>query len=80
MAYRQQALPRLQPTRIVRNIGALADSVVQGDVVEVDLNDGSFVALMEELRRRGYRLAKRSESEKYLQPFLFKVEQYDNHK
>ena len=28
---------------------------------------------MDEFRRRGYELAKRSEAERYMQPFLFKV-------
>jgi hypothetical protein len=55
---------------------ALADRVVLGYVVEADLADGTFVALMNELKARGYVLQPRAESDpvKWLKPFLFRVE------
>ncbi len=53
----------------------MAERVIAGDVVETDLNDGSFVALMEELRRRGYKLQERAadDPEKQYRPWLFRV-------
>lgn len=55
-------------------VKALADRVLSGDEVETDLNDGSLVAVLQELRQRGYGLAQRSEIERYWHPFLLKVE------
>ena len=56
-----------------QDVGVMADQILQGNVVEANLNDGTFTLLMDEFRRRGYELAKRSEAERYRQPFLFKV-------
>jgi hypothetical protein len=54
---------------------ALADRVALGHVVEADLTDGTFVALMSELKQRGLVLQPRAESDpvKWLKPFLFRV-------
>lgn len=52
----------------------MAERIMRGDVVDADLADGTFVAVMEELKRRGWGLAERSEAEKWLKPFLLKVE------
>jgi hypothetical protein len=57
-----------------QDIGVMADRVLQGDVIEASLGDGTYSELMAELRRRGYGLAQRSEAEKYLKPFVFRVE------
>ncbi len=57
----------------LQDAGVMADQILQGNVVEANLNDGTFTRLMDEFRRRGYELAKRSEAERYMQPFLFKV-------
>jgi hypothetical protein len=53
----------------------LADRVTLGQVVDADLTDGTFVALMNELKRRGLVLQPRAESDpvKWLKPFLFRV-------
>jgi hypothetical protein len=68
-----------RPAPVVRktpqDIGVMADRVMRGDVVEADLTDGTFGLLMDELKRRGYGLAQRSEVEKHLQPFLFRVKE-----
>ena len=61
--------------RSTQDIGALADRVLAGDVVEAELSDGTLGRLMDELKRRGYGLAERSEVEKYMQPFLFRVKE-----
>ena len=61
--------------RSTQDIGVMADRVLRGDVVEADLTDGTFGLLMDELKRRGYGLAERSEVEKYMQPFLFRVKE-----
>lgn len=54
---------------------ALADRVALGQVVDADLTDGTFVALMNELKRRRLVLQPRAESDpvKWLKPFLFRV-------
>lgn len=59
----------------VHEIEYMADRVMAGNVVETDLNDGSFVALMEELKRRGYTLKPRAPHDmvQELRPFLFRV-------
>jgi hypothetical protein len=56
-------------------VSALADRVELGQAVEADLTDGTFVALMNELRRRGLVLQPRDESDpvKWLKPFLLRV-------
>lgn len=57
-------------------IGDLADLVMNGQVVEACLTDGTFVALMNELRRRGWVLKPRAADDpvKWLKPFLYRVE------
>ncbi len=59
-----------------KTIMEMADRVVLGNVVEADLADGTFVALMNELQARGYVLQPRPESDpvKWLKPFLFRVD------
>ena len=54
----------------------MAERVIAGDLVYADLNDDSFVLLMEELRRRGWVLTPRSEDDpdKKTNPFLFRVQ------
>jgi hypothetical protein len=64
-----------QIKRSTQDIGVMADRVLQGDVIEADLTDGTFGLLMDELKKRGYGLAQRTEVEKHLQPFLFRVEE-----
>jgi hypothetical protein len=56
-------------------ISALADLVMNGQIVEACLTDGTFVALMNELKRRGYVLMPRANNDpvKWLKPFLFRV-------
>lgn len=56
-------------------IAVLADMVMAGQIVEACLTDGTFVALLNELNRRGYVLHPRADSDpvKWLKPFLFKV-------
>ena len=44
----------------LQDAGVMADQILQGNVVEANLNDGTFTRLMDEFRRRGYELAKRS--------------------
>jgi hypothetical protein len=51
----------------------MADQVEHGQVVTADLTDGTLVALMVELQRRGYALSARSAAQRELKPFLFKV-------
>jgi hypothetical protein len=57
-------------------VAELADMVVSGQIVEACLTDGTFVALMNELRRRGWVLRPRAEDEagRWLKPFLYRVE------
>lgn len=57
-------------------VSALADLVVNGQVVEACLTDGTFVALMNELKRRGWVLKPRAADDpvKWLKPFLYRVE------
>jgi hypothetical protein len=74
--HRAQAAVTPPPApRIKQDIGVMADRVLQGDVVEADLSDGTFGLLMDELKRRGYGLVKRSEVENHLQPFIFRVKE-----
>ena len=54
-------------------VAALAGQVEQGQAVAAGLNDGMFVALMAELRRRGWAPEERSEAEKHLKPFVVRV-------
>ena len=68
---RQSPSPR--PGMTPEQIRAWADQVVYGQVVTTDLNDGSFVALMAELRRRGYAPVNRTPIERELKPFIVKV-------
>lgn len=70
-----QTPPPARTPRMFQDIGYMADKVIAGDVVETDLNDGSFVALMEELKRRGYKLKERAadDPEKQYRPWLFRV-------
>ncbi len=67
--------PQLSPQPAVKpeQIMAWADQVVHGQVVTTDLNDGSFVMLMAELRRRGYAPVNRTPIERELKPFVVKV-------
>ena len=60
--------PRLNPAQIA----ALADRVQQGDAVKTASVE-EFSALLAELNQRGYRLRRRSESEKERAPFSFEV-------
>ncbi len=64
-----------RPTWGELEIAGMAEQVQRGQVVTTDLNDGSFVALMTELRRRGYAPVARKPAEKELKPFLVKVGQ-----
>jgi hypothetical protein len=67
---------RPAPTRpLTIYIVQMADRALAGEVVTTDLNDGSFVALMEELRRRKFVLAPRAEDDpdRKRNPFLFHV-------
>ena len=50
-----------------------ADQVERGLAVTMDLNDGSFEALMTELERRRFVWAERTAAAKELKPFLFRV-------
>jgi hypothetical protein len=56
-----------------RVIEGLANLVERGVVVTGNLNDGSFVALMVELRRRGNEPIARSEAARQLKPFMVVV-------
>jgi hypothetical protein len=70
----RHAAAKAQPVkRSTQDIGVMADRVLRGDVVEANLTDGTFGLLMDELKRRGYGLAQRTEVEKHLNPFLFRV-------
>jgi|MudIll2142460700_1097286.scaffolds.fasta_scaffold67102_2 hypothetical protein len=56
-------------------IAMLADMVMAGQIVEAALTDGTFVLLMEELKRRGMVLQQRTSNEKNMKPFLYRVGQ-----
>ncbi len=60
--------PRIDPAQIV----GLADRVQQGDAVQTASIE-EFSALLDELKRRGYCLRQRSETEKARAPFAFEV-------
>lgn len=71
--------PRVSAPKITaEQITAWVNTVEYGQVVTVDLNDGSFVRLMEELGRRGYAPVSRPERERALKPFLVKVKKADH--
>lgn len=54
-------------------ISTLANLVIAGQIVSASLNDGTYIALMQELRRRGYELTDRTEIEKQAAPWTFRV-------
>lgn len=54
-------------------ISGLADLVMAGQIVSASLTDGTYVALMQELNRRGYELTVRTEIEKQAAPWTFRV-------
>jgi hypothetical protein len=60
-----------------RVIEGLANLAERGVVVTGDLNDGSFVALMVELRKRGNEPIARSEAARQLKPFMVVVGKRD---
>ncbi len=65
--------PRIEPAQIA----GLADRVQQGDAVQTASIE-EFSALLDELKRRGYRLRQRSETEKQRTPFAFEVVRLGN--
>lgn len=54
-------------------ISALADLVMDKQIIGASLNDGTYIALMAELNRRGYELDSRTEIEKQAAPWTFRV-------
>lgn len=77
MAPRRHSTPGSQSARpMVRlsqtDIAAMADRVMAGQPVTPD-DIPTFCEVLAELKRRGYRLAQRTEIEAYMQPWVFKV-------
>lgn len=72
---KQPERKRPAPKALEQDVGYMAERVIAGDLVYADLNDGSFEALMAELRRRGWVLAPRGvdDPDRQANPFLFRV-------
>lgn len=62
-----------QPVPDASAISTLADLVMAGQIVSASLNDGTYIALMQELNQRGYELTDRTEIEKQAAPWTFRV-------
>lgn len=62
-----------QPAPDASAINALANLVIAGQIVSASLNDGTYIALMQELRQRGYELDSHTEIEKQAAPWTFRV-------
>lgn len=61
------------PVPDAATISTLADLVIAGKIIGASLNDGTYIALMAELKRREYELTARTEIEKRAAPWLLRV-------
>lgn len=66
------------PVPDAKTISALASMVIDKQIISASLNDGTYIALMAELNRRGYELTARTEIEKQAAPWLLIVSKVEN--